>query len=109
MWSFYRPPRRPKKLFFDYLERNLPYTLGKKIIMTGDFNIDLIDKDSHDTDTFVNIMKSFGLYCTIDKSTYFSPILENPTTCLDQFWHNIAESNKSFIIYPPLADHMGCA
>ena len=61
----------------------------------------------HDTDAFVNIAKSFGLSCTIDKSTYFSPILGIPTTCLDQFWHNVADRNRSFIIYPPLADHMG--
>ena len=47
LWSFYRPPSRPKRLFIDYLEHNLSYVLDKKIIMTGDFNIDLIDKDSH--------------------------------------------------------------
>jgi hypothetical protein len=107
LWSFYRPPHLSCNLFVTYLENNLTYIQGKKCVLTGDFNVDIINDRSHEVDNLINTMTSFGLACIVDKPTYFSPILHVPTTCLDHFWHNLPQLCRSFVVCPPLADHMG--
>lgn len=108
LWCFYRPPGLSAGLFNLYLETNLPFVLGTRTILTGDFNFDtLLSRRTVSIQDFVDIMISFGFFSCIDKPTYFSPVLQRPTSCLDNFWQNINMGYLSYVIYPPVSDHMG--
>ena len=107
LWAFYRPPQMSISSFCDYLELNLSRLVNKRVIMTGDLNINLLNILSPAASRFTNIMASFNFKHCINGATYFSPTSRTPTSLLDHFWHNMNINYKSFIVYPPIADHMG--
>ena len=63
MTIIYRPPDKLVHSFvndfLDYMERNINST--GKLLLTGDFNIHVNDLDSPDTNTFLDVLDSFGL------------------------------------------------
>ena len=107
LFTLYRPPNCSVAQFLCYLEDNLAFFNSKKLCITGDFNINLLNSEDNNVIKFCEIMESFDLLCTIDKATYFSNIKEEPepTSCLDHFWHNFKKSSESFIMLPPFSDH----
>ena len=54
-------------------------------------------------------MHEFSFHCTVNAATYFSPINSRETSCLDHIWHNFLFKSQTFIISPPIADHLGVA
>ena len=63
MAVIYRPPDKPVCAFvndfLEYMERNINST--GKLLLTGDFNIHINDPESPDTNTFLDVLDSFGL------------------------------------------------
>ena len=109
LWAVYRPPQMSVTSFCDYLEDNLNRLVNKKVILTGDFNINMMDNLSLATTRFTNVLVSFNFKHCINRATYFSSIARAPTSLLDDFWYNINTNYKSYIVYPPISDHMGIA
>ena len=106
LWTIYRPPSLSKPNFFEYLLNNLNFFQNKKVFITGDININLLNNSSPDVLQFSQIMHSFNLSCDINKPTYTSPLNKEPSSCLDHVWHNCQLPIKCFIVYPPFSDHM---
>ena len=89
MAVIYRPPDKSVHSFvndfLDYMERNINST--SKLLLTGDFNIHVNDLDSPDTNTFLDVLDSFGLQNHIRFPTHH---LNNTldlviTSCHDNF------------------------
>ena len=108
LWTIYRPPNKSKNTFFMYLDNSLRFFHEKKLVLTGDININILSTNTNDI-RFTNLMHSFSLHCHIDKPTFATTnanVDEPITSCLDHFWHNLNVSTSSYIIYPPFSDHM---
>ena len=103
--GIYRPPSRSTDLFMNTLE-NFFTESNAKCILAGDFNINLLSDGSTG---FINMMHEFSFECSVDAPTYFSPIAENKTSCLDHIWHNLTYKTQDFIMSPPIADHLSVA
>ena len=106
LWTIYRTPHLSKVNFCGYLETNLDFFGNKKLCVTGDFNLNLLEKNDRYVNHFINIMSGFDLRSSVDKPTFTSNESRKPTSCLDNFWHNFSRSTDSFVIYPPFSDHM---
>jgi len=77
----------------------------KKLLLVGDFNIDLLKFESHNkTNAFIDNMFSVGLSPLITKSTRVTP---HSPTVIDHAYTNIQGHNKSGIIISNVADHFG--
>ena len=79
--------------------------MSKRIIITGDFNLDLL---KHDCDSrvnqFCNILNSFGLYSIITEATR---IAGNTLTLIDNIFINFAEQSRYLgILLDELSDHL---
>ena len=110
IWAIYRPPGCSANAFNLYLEDNLNYLNGKRCILVGDFNMNILKSNECSyVGNYVNILSSYGFVQCVDVPTYFSPTLTRPTTALDHIWHNLATNSNTYILYPPLSDHMGVA
>ena len=63
MAVIYRPPDKSflsfVNDFLDYMERNI--NSKGKLLLTGDFYIHVSDLESPDTNTFLDVLESFGL------------------------------------------------
>ena len=72
MAVIYRPPDKSvlsfANDFLDYMERNINST--SKLLLTGDFNIYVNDLESPDTNTFLDVLDSFGLHNHISFLTH---------------------------------------
>ena len=103
--DIYRPPSRSVESFMHTLQEffNQP---NLKCIIAGDFNINLLSNGSAD---FVNFIHEFSFYCSVNTATYFSPIKLDETSCLDHVWHNLLYKTQTFVISPPIADHLSVA
>ena len=104
LWSFYRPPRNSARQFVDYLHNNLDFITNKRAVLTGDFNLDVMKDDSPVVTDLIDILASFGFSYAINKPTHFST---ETGSCLDNFWYNLKLPISSYVVSPPLADHMG--
>jgi exonuclease III len=75
----YRPPNGCCSMFFESLQSILisldkPCYRNYTIIITGDFNINLLNVDlCHQATQFANLMMSYSLFSTIDKPTRVTP------------------------------------
>jgi len=64
----YRPPKCNVKAFLQSIESFLAKNENKKLILMGDFNIDIL-KDSDITKNYLSCIYSNGLYSWINKPT----------------------------------------
>ena len=75
------------------------------VILTGDFNVNLLD-NSPTTTMFINTMRSFYMLPLISQPTRFSPINNSSPSLLDHIWTNKPiVSSESGIINVDLTDH----
>ena len=92
MAVIYRPPDKPVHAFvndfLDYMERNINST--DKLLLTGDFNIHVNDPESTDTNTFLDVLDSFGIRDHISFQTHhFNNTLDlDITPCNETFIEN---------------------
>ena len=82
--------------------------ISKNIIIGGDFNVDMLNKDNKLTKLLKDIYKSYGLSQVIKKPTRFDK-KSSKGTCIDHFWVNDSEllninTHGTFI---GLSDHLG--
>ena len=91
------------------LEENLRKAceISNNLIITGDFNVDMLEKESKNTQILNNIYSSYGLTQHINKATRIDKRTLVPTI-IDHIWSNteskLIRSSGTFI---GLSDHMG--
>lgn len=86
---------------FDKLERLLQETLSirsKKIVICGDFNIDVLKQNST-TNTFECLLMSYNLKLALKQPTRMASM-----SCIDNFAHNVS-SCKTEVFEFALSDH----
>ena len=101
--GIYRPPQKSIPCFNSYISEILEYFTGK-VVMTGDFNVNLLEDTTHVRE-FIDNMNSFGYFNEINLPTYVSPVTESESSCLDHVWHNLSLSRDSYVVVPNVADH----
>ena len=77
---------------------------GKKVFLSGDFNIDLLKHEDHnDSKKFLDLLYSVGLYPLINKPTIITISSE---TLIDNFFTNKLESKlKNGLLINDISDH----
>ena len=103
--GIYRPPERPVPQFIGAMDSFLSFIGCAKAVITGDFNIDIDNPNSNNTQDYINLFHQFGYENEIRGATYISASNLDYSSCLDHCWHNFSYKRKSFIIYPSFADH----
>ena len=102
----YRTPGSPIDTFCENLELNLNDVKSiKTIFMCGDFNINLLKHETHNTTKqFLDKMHSLGLYPLIDKPTR---VTDSSTALIDNIFTNELRFNlTSGIMFNDITDHL---
>ena len=103
---FYRKPSTDIKKFIQFYSEILEKlsTEKREIIMTGDFNIDLMKTNDENTNDFLNINFSFGLTPVIK---YPTRITLNTASLIDNIFINTFERNlESGSFSVEISDHL---
>jgi Reverse transcriptase (RNA-dependent DNA polymerase)/Endonuclease-reverse transcriptase len=108
MGCLYRPPNTDLISFntnMSKILRILEKERNKVLIITGDFNLDLIKCSDHGpTSLFVDLLAGFSLLPCITKPTRITDV---SSTLLDNFFINLSKiRSKSAIIYSDVSDHL---
>ena len=100
--SIYRPPTSNIELFLNILEKFLCDTIdeNKKVIVAGDFNIELL-KSNEDRTDLLSLLTSFNLEQTIFENTR---ITANTASCIDNIFIN-CEYVNSLVVEAFISDH----
>lgn len=106
--TIYRTPDSDCALFLSSLEKLIFQLLfkskprSKYLAIAGDFNIDILNLHKPETQAFLDILRSFNLYCTNIKPT-------RNLSCLDNIVINfpIDQCNSSLLGQGILSDHAG--
>lgn len=108
----YRPYSKYAKVnefnaFIDNLLSNSFFTNNRNIL-TGDFNINLLEHESHPpTNSFISTMQSNSYFPHISRPTRFPDINASAaSSLLDHIWINFNEPVSSGILHFPLSDHL---
>ena len=92
------------------LERNIRKAneISNKIIITGDFNIDLSNPENKNTQILNNIYESYGLKQILDKPTRYDKKSAKPAL-IDHFWLNDHELEhvEKVGTFIGISDHLG--
>lgn len=101
--SIYRPPTGDKKVFFDKMEQLLCLIFGegKRIIVVGDFNIELV-KVGKTKNEFLSLMNSFNLFHIIKENTRVTP---NASSCIDNIFTD-SDFVSAVVFENFVSDHM---
>ena len=86
--TIYKPPSADCNVFIDGIQNILSTINQSKIydlMLCGDFNIDLLNKDCNNSTSFLNTMYSLSLLPIISKPTM---ITDNSATLIDNFFIN---------------------
>lgn len=103
----YRPPSCSRTMFIKYLDDTLlPRFASKKCIISGDFNLDLSKLEIDTNRRFRETVLSFNYAICIDRYTRYCPISGNLNACLDNVFSNFTPEFHSYVIGPPLSDHI---
>ena len=102
--GIYRPPQKSLSCFNNFIAEIFENFQGKTV-MTGDFNVNLLDENISFVRDFVDNLNSFGLVNEINLPTYVSPITEVESSCLDHVYHNLSLSRDIYVVTPNMADH----
>ena len=80
-------------------------TKGKRLLICGDFNIDLIrSENSHDTNRFLDTVYCFGQYPLITKPTR---ITNRGATAIDNIFTNMLDDSvKNNVLIDDITDHL---
>ena len=107
--TIYRSPQTNQEAstqFFNHLENTLK-TLNKsknRSFIMGDFNIDLLDVNNNNLETYVETMFDYNFYPLINKPTR---IVKDKFSAIDHIWTNVTGAQiKSAILAHEIADHL---
>lgn len=106
--TVYRTPDSDCSLFLSTLEKCILQLMfrsqhkSKHMAIAGDFNIDVLNLHKPDTQAFLDILRSFNLYCTNNKPT-------RNLSCLDNIVTNfpLDQCSSSLLEEGILSDHAG--
>lgn len=104
----YRPPKSEISVFLQKLDfvlqklRRKLRNINRKIVIVGDFNIDLLRNDSC-AKLFCDLLNSYKMHCTIKEPTR---ITEHSQTCIDNIITNL-RSYATQVVHNGLSDHTG--
>lgn len=99
--SLYRSPSGDINLFFENFELAMKSIMKKGHLLTvcGDFNIETCNAKSQTSVSFLNLLRSLNLVCTVNEPTHFS-------ACIDNILVNFSENlYKTYSIQDQIADH----
>lgn len=100
----YRCPGSSIECVSDIIEPLLLQSNSRRIFLCGDFNINLLNYNSHNMTTqFVELLFSYGLVPSIVRPTR---ITMDSATLIDNIFTNCVENVKSGIICNDLSDHL---
>lgn len=101
----YRTPGSNIQTFKDWMEANFTIKDNKIMFIGGDFNIDLLNQNSHImTDEFINTMYSIGLY---PKITRPSRITRQSATLIDNIFSNDLDNcTIGGLLINDISDHL---
>ncbi len=103
--GIYRPPSNSKDDFLDEFERlmqSVPHGVSDYIIVSGDFNIDLLDINQYSCG-LLNLMLSFNLFPSIFKPTH--AVTEN-ASLIDNIFANFPTVLHSGVITEQFSKHL---
>ena len=100
--SVYRPPLGSIDIFFNCLEKVLldVFVENKKIVMTGDFNIEMIKNNENKTN-LLSLMSSFNIVSTVFENTR---ITSRTASCIDNIFVN-CEYVNTLVLNTFISDH----
>ena len=99
----YRPPSSSLKVFNEtYPEILSNIGVGQKIIILGDFNVDIGTRLIGESSVFMNNFVSFNYKSLIDIPTRVSDISQ---TCIDHIYSNFPEYFLSGVVNTDVTDH----
>lgn len=107
--NFYRSPSTKPSLFFDRLDQilsELDRHNNKQIILTGDFNLDLV-KYEHEQNSrqLIDMTTRYGFIQVINRPTR---VTDHSTTLIDHIYTNqIHNMLSSGVIMYDISDHLG--
>ena len=102
----YKPPDSDVSNFTSVLDTLLSKINKQKCILAGDFNINLLNHDTHKpTSDFINCIFSHFFAPTVNKPTRITP---NTSTLIDNIFINFGSSHSltPSIIYCDISDHL---
>lgn len=92
--------------FMETLEIILNYIFQKyvnfKIIVGGDFNINLLDVNNNCTVGFLDLLNTFNLFQCIFEATR---VTDQSSTLIDNIFYNSENNYKSYVLSTALSDH----
>lgn len=97
------PPNADVELFFEKLADILQIIGNGKVVILGDFNIDILKENDKSSKVFITIMESFNMNILVREPTR---ITYHSATCLDNVCTNI-EGGSVQVVQPHLSDHVG--
>ena len=110
--AIYRPHSKHEDVdnFTDIMSNTLSHDIfrNNKSILIGDFNINLLEHNSHrPTENYLNVMQSLTYFPHISRPTRFPDTNDDTApSLLDHIWTNFTPFSLSGIIQYQLSDHL---
>lgn len=108
--TFYRPPSSSAARFNEYLEHEFltnRAVAGQKIILTGDFNFDVLRESTWPkcTRDFCQILQDCGFHQHVQEGTHFCSRTGRINSLLDHVWTNF---QRDFVVkvHGRVSDHL---
>ena len=80
--------------------------ISDNLIVTGDYNVDMMNKNHKDTIKLKEIYDTYGLTQIISKPTRVNVTSKKPTT-IDHIWTNLSHIVKAHGTFLGVSDHLG--